>query len=131
MSDNNPPEQEKSRLTVDSRRGAVCSTFHVDRKITMHLFAKHELRTLATHNSQMVLWSSIGSAALALVAACIWDMVTSVVNYHTAGAFCGACLIIAVIAFAIAYWNYRDREKQIQEVMEESQYQVAEWVRKP
>ena len=121
MSDNDLPKQEKVQFTADSKRGAVCRTIHADREITMHLFAKHELRTLATHNSQMTLWSSIGSATLALVAACIWDMITAEVNYCTAGAFCGACVVVAAIAFTIAHWNYLDRERQIQEVMEDSQ----------
>lgn len=84
----------------------------------MYLVQENELKTISVFNSQMTLWSSIGTGALALVVACLWDLVTSDVDSRTGVVFCIATLLVAAISGGIVRWNYSSRNALLTEIQE-------------
>ena len=82
----------------------------------MYLIQENELKIVSVFNSQMTIWSSIGTALLTLAVSCIWDMATSDANTRTGMAFCFVAILCAAISFSLVWWNRSSRQGLLESI---------------
>ena len=105
----------------DIIQGAVYEPVHGTRKVKIYPIQEHELNTISICNSQVTLWSSVASAFIALIAACVWDLVTSEIpDKTTAFTFIVACAIVSLVSIIIASYYWHQKRNELDQIKKET-----------
>lgn len=102
-------------------RGPKTRHIPMDRVVKQYAISEHELTTISVCNAQVSIWSSVMSACLALIAACIWDIVTTEdVNKSAATVFIVFVGIFASISAGLAVYHYFAKKREIKAIKDEA-----------
>lgn len=115
---NKPPES----VVHDAPQGAIYEPIHAKREVTVYPIQEHELKTLTVLNTQVSLWCSIGSVAIALLASCVWDMTMASAGFaFSRGAigFVVICAVVASTSFYLAWKFKKDRNDELLKIKSE------------
>lgn len=109
------PNQE---ITVT---GAVYKPLHVERQVKIYPIQESEMRIISTFNGQFAFWCSVGTSAAVLMLSCIWDLcITAEWPANSAWAFMTLCLAVAIVASALARWNWNNRNEELQRILSQT-----------
>ena len=101
--------------------GAIFTPLMGDRRVNVYPVQQSELKMLGTLGAQAAFWLSVGSAAVGLLAGCVWDMF--VVNDKQTSreyGFLIAVILFAAISLGICWWNVRSGKSLIQIIEQET-----------
>ena len=95
---------------------------HVSRTVKTYPIQEHELYALDDLGRNSTLWTDIGSASMALLASCVWDMIQQqppVPISNGEKGFMALLLFVAVAAFVMGGAYGRRRKSRLQKIMTE------------
>ena len=121
-----PPEKQlvasdSVRVTTESPGGgAIYHALHVSRTVKTYPIQEHELSALDDLGRNSTLWTAIGSASLALLASCVWDMLHA--STPASDGEKGFMVLLAVVSIA-SFWMGgaygRRRKSRLEKIMSE------------
>lgn len=117
-----PDDSEPSTVGIlaPATKGAMYIPIHGERRVNVYPIQEHELKTIAICNTQVTFWSSVASAAIGLIASCIWDMAAGSGPTGKAWAFIGFCVFVVVFSICVAAYHWREKESQIAQIKAET-----------
>lgn len=119
-------DADRPQISIETPAGAVYQPLHVGRKVKIYPIQEHELNTIGVHNSQVALWSSIGTSAVVLIVSCIWDEIQN--SEPVSGGAVGfmiLCGLAALVSGVLAWRANSAKKSQLQAILEETEQSVA------
>lgn len=108
---------DQDQVTVS---GAIYRPVHGERLVRIYPIQENELRIISAHNNFVAFWCSIGSAALAMLASCIWDLCGKESASAQEIAFIIFVILGAIFSFGAAWVSRTNRKSELDRILDET-----------